>query len=410
MRALECLSMDYLFRTWAMFAFQDPRTNFAPLKPRQVIETVDGDAKDFAARKTPGEAQKTHELMPYPATGTIGQRMAWVGELYQSNTRFGDWVIGQPAHDRLQPYISSTPLTRLTHIKFAFYHLLGTCGSYLVFDMAASLNRNDPYFLDMDIPIWSSPPSFLARLPPSLSFFYSSRIGTVSLRALITAANGFGLILSAGQTIIVFALVLAALGLLPSAMSPLRSQPMFGSPVHVLDSGLRGFWSKTWHQTMRFPASQFGRFVGKTVAGREDGMLYVFLFTVTAFTLTGAIHMGIVPPEPLYNTISPTAIRIWVLAFFVSQAFGVIIEDVVVKPIREGVRRQCGSITAGRTAARAVNVLWLIIWCTACLPLLAEPTRQLGYYQEYIIPFGIFRWSNKGLDWGWPQRSVNNKA
>lgn len=109
------------------------------------------------------------------------------------------------------------------------------------------------------------------------------------------------------------------------------------------------------------------------------------LVTISAFGLSGVVHMGLVPPRPLHTTMTPMEMRMRIGSFFWVQIAGFAIEVVV-----SGIFRGAGGRVSG-LVKRVVLLVWVSAWLCATLPLVVPPFRELRYWSVYPIPVSIFQ-------------------
>jgi hypothetical protein len=308
----------------------------------------------------------------YPAT--TWERLPWVGTLLIS-IRLNNWMINSPSHDRTQP-----PVPAFSSRKaFVAYTLLCFTRGYLILDLTRAYISYDPYFTNPAIPI-NAPLPFdaLHFVPPQL------------VRTMVVGAQAWALI---GQMFYLPCLLpvgLHALGYLPDDWAPHLWPAYYGSPSVIFTHGIRGFWGQYWHQTMRWSVSAPGYAIADALRLPSRSMVRYAIITTVAFGLSGITHTGLVPPEPLYATISVNHIRLCIAGFFWIQAAGILLEAVAARCIVALGGLQFWQSGAGMRVRQAVNGVWVLAWFALTLPLLAEFARQLGYWRVWPVPISVW--------------------
>ncbi|MCJ1399269.1 hypothetical protein MMC11_002471 [Xylographa trunciseda] len=321
----------------------------------------------------------------YPTT--FSARVSWVLTLLPS-IRLSGWKIGDPAHDSTQP---PAPLTRSGYIRHAA--LIATT-SFFLLDTAAFLARHDPYFTDRSLSISSPYPSSLSIPASPTTLFLILPPGF--LRPMIIATHIYALITLGG------ALTTTPLLLLPTPLSP-HLYPMFFGPFSsVLDRGLRGLWGTWWHQTMRYSTSMPGRALAQCLSLRPGSKGDYALRTISAFGLSGWIHGGLVPPEPL-GGVDAWKVRGAIGAFFWVQVLGFAVE-VGVRDLARWMGWGKGGREGrwGKIGKRAGVLVWVLSWLCGTLPLLGWAGKELGYFGVYPLPFSLWKRAVEGKwsTWG----------
>ncbi|KAK0314092.1 hypothetical protein LTR82_013211 [Friedmanniomyces endolithicus] len=324
-----------------------------------------------------------HE-QPYPPT--LLTRLPWVGTLLVS-LRLNNWKINLQPHDRTQPSVPAFPTRR----AFAIYALLSFARGYLILDLTRAYIAQDPYFTDSSLAI-SSPLPFpaLRGLPPQL------------LRSMVVGAQAWALLGQLFYPLYLLPVGLHALGCLPDDWSPHRWAAYYGPPREIFLHGVRGFWGKYWHQTMRYSVSTPGYAVAEVLGLRGGSWGKYVVVTVVAFGLSGVVHMGLVPPEPAHVTMGVGWIRLCVAGFFWVQAVGIFCETLVARAAVAIYGLEYWQRGNGLTIRLVVNGLWVVAWFTLSLPLLAEFARQLGYWSVWPLPVSVWNGVTTGRWITWP--------
>ncbi|KAK3632950.1 hypothetical protein LTR56_011507 [Elasticomyces elasticus] len=308
----------------------------------------------------------------YPAT--IWERLPWVGTLLIS-IRLNNWMINSPSHDRTQPPV---PAFR-SRKAFIAYTLLCFTRGYLILDLTRAYISYDPYFTNLALPI-NTPLPFdaLHFVPPQL------------VRTMIVGAQAWALI---GQMFYLPCLLpvgLHALGYLPDEWAPHLWPAYYGPPGVIFKHGIRGFWGQYWHQTMRWSVSAPGYAIADALRLPSRSMVRYAIITTVAFELSGITHTGLVPPEPLYATVSVNHIRLCIAGFFWVQAVGILLETFAAHCLVALGGLQFWQSGAGMRVRQAVNGVWVVAWFALTLPLLAEFARQLGYWRVWPVPISVW--------------------
>ncbi|MCJ1474150.1 hypothetical protein MMC13_002808 [Lambiella insularis] len=305
---------------------------------------------------------------PYPSR--FLPRIPWVLSLITS-LRLINWSMPPYSRDALPPL---SPLTRASYLRHA---LLIALTSYLLLDTAVFAALHDPYFTTRSLSILSPHPSF-----PSMS--------PLPLRALLLALHIYAPITLGG------ALFTTPLLLLPAPYSP-HTHPMFFGPVAAIPArGLRGLWGAFWHQTMRYPTSLPGRGLARRLGYGPHSKVDYTLRVLSAFGLSGWIHGGLVPPEPLGEGVSAWRVRGAVMGFFWVQVVGIGVEVGVEKVVR----RTGWGVGGGwmGVVRKAGVLLWVAGWLCGTLPLLGWAGKELGWFGRYPLPVSVWV---KGMEGRW---------
>ncbi|KAL9633247.1 MAG: hypothetical protein Q9204_003475 [Flavoplaca sp. TL-2023a] len=298
-------------------------------------EAEDGEITHVKEEEEKGDWNERNEVLfveeGYPKT--LRERIPWILALLPS-LRLSNWKTGYLAHDRLQPITPLSPKPYLTHAVVLLIQ------SYLILDVTSYFTAYDPYFHISDTSI-SSP---LPPLPfsPTTTNSHSKTATAASfylqflwniipprlLRASILALQPYALITQGGSLPTIPIVLLSSLNLWPEEWSP-HTWPLFFGPFSsVYERGLRGVWGTWWHQTNRYLASP-GRWVADKWGWKGYGK-YAFE-VMSAFGLSGGMHMGLVPPFPLGTEVSALEMRMCVAGFFWVQVLGIGGEVLVVE-------------------------------------------------------------------------------
>lgn len=371
MEGLDVISVNLIQWSFVLLVCYDPRLTFNRLRS--------------PPRSRGKESQTERFEEPYPVR--LRDRIPWVLTLLVS-LRLSNWKVGELSHDRKQPV---KPMTRA---KFCRYAILLAVQSFLILDLTSTWVRHDPYFhtpgMGMD-DAWQSPMvekstylSIFSNLPPRIP------------RTAVLAGQAYACITQGGSLPVIPVIGLNAIGLWPDEWSPHTWPIFFGSFSAVPETGLRGLWGTWWHQTNRY-LSIPGRSLAQAIGISTRSTLGYILQVVSAFSLSGIMHMGLIPPRPRGTAMTAMAMRFSVASFFWAQILGIGIELGATTLIQK---------TFGRsslpTTRKLCTLLWVILWFSYALPLLADPARELGYWTRSVLPVSIINRLSGGGWWVWP--------
>lgn len=359
---------------------------FRQRKPGRTHETRATSKEEPTVQKAKGDensAENDGEVIeePYPIDG-LRKRWKWILTLLVS-LRLVGWRMGDRSHDRTQPY---KPTSRLAYLKHASsVALLG----YLVLDASFLYVPCDPYFtvsgIGVDDPYLSSScasdPFFklLQNLPPRL------------LRSCALAAQIFALV-SGGFYLSTIPAVLAnALGLFPEEWSPHAWPHFYGSFSAVYDGGLRGLWGTWWHQMEREITGNTGRALASFLRLPPGSIARYTFMVAIAFLLSGTVHMGMIPPQPLSQNMSANMMRLYIGSFFWSQVPGIGVETLVSK-----LTCRYAPGMAKQPWIKVLAFTWTGCWLCLTLPLLVVPFREIGYWRGSPVPVSLLRHAEDG--------------
>ena len=343
----------------------------SPLDERTVL--IDHQREDH------GGTNKVQE-QSYPLQ--LSERLSWTLKLLVS-IRLNNWKVNHPSHDKGQPPLPAFP----NRASFVTQTIISSIRGYLILDLTRAYISYDPYFVDSSISITSPLPFTHLRLVPAQL-----------LRSMIVGGQAWALV---GQLFYLPCLLpvgINALGLLPGEWSPHNWSPYFGSLKAIVLNGLRGFWGKYWHQTMRYTVSSPGYAIADALRLRQSSLLRYVIITAIAFGLSGVTHMGLVPPEPLHATTSANSIRLCIAGFFWAQSVALLLEVLVSRLAAHLCTPETWQGGAGLRLRMVINALWVIAWFTVCLPLLGEAGRQLGYWGVWPVPVSVYK-GMRGEGW-----------
>ena len=373
----DVISTDSLYLTLFLYFFKDPRQNF-----RRVIRADQNrPARNLKFSKLDGSKEddevsgsKPVALEAYP--DTFPGRLSWAMMLPQSRP-LHDWIIGEPGHDRRVVQVFKHP----TRFGFMVDILIRLTPVLLIFlPLSKQLAMNDPYFTD---PGWSlfDPDGIDHSGEGPAATFLRNIMPAIILRPVTMAMYAYSLLLCLFLPPMLFVLLLNALRLIPDKWSPHTWRPHFGPFSIIAKYGVQGFWGRWWHQQMRHIVAEPGRWLAAKVRLKDEGWpktVKYMLICVSAFTLSGITHSGMVPPKPRWSTVSASELRLSLAGFFWVQPVGIAIELLLLEPT---LRRLPASV-------RNMQVLLRVVWtaafmCFSCT-FLVLPFGQLGYWS--IVP------------------------
>ncbi|KAK1050666.1 hypothetical protein LTR33_014662 [Friedmanniomyces endolithicus] len=411
MRGVDVISVDTLLHALLLLVLKDPWADFRHVSRTGIDEhddggdlgtatglpdvTANGQVDEQSPSIQPNGHQKRLESsshmsvrptteQPYPPI--LRDRLPWVATLLVS-LRLNNWKLNLSPHDRTQPPIPAFPTRR----AFTAYALLSFLRGYATLDLTRAYRAQDPYFTDPGLPITSPLPfPALHGFPPQ------------PLRSMVVGAQAWALLGQLFYPVCLLPVGLHALGCLPDDWSPHLWAAYYGSPREIFLHGVRGFWGRYWHQTMRYSVSTPGYAVAQLLGLRSGNPVRYVVVSAVAFGLSGVVHMGLVPPEPLQATMGVGWIRLCVAGFFWVQAVGIFCETLVAR----GAVATCGvqywQRGNGLTIRLVVNGIWVVAWFTLSLPLLAEFARQLGYWTVWSLPVSVWNGVTTGRWITWP--------
>ncbi|KAL8790062.1 MAG: hypothetical protein Q9213_000764 [Squamulea squamosa] len=379
MGGLDVISVNVIQWSFVLLVCYDPRKTFRRLLRQPNFVSSSKDNIQYA------EGELLYVEEPYPMTLT--KRIPWVLTLLVS-LRFANWKTGEPSHDHKQPV---KPVTRTAFCKHA---ILLAIQSYIILDTTSLLVKDDPYFHNPNLSITShwSPPSM--KLPQIL-LSSLSMLPVRLIRSTIIALQAYALITQGGSLPTIPVVMLNGLGFWPDEWSP-HTWPIFFGPFSaVSEKGLRGLWGTWWHQTNRYLSTP-GRALAKVLGVRTSSTTGYMLQVVSAFGLSGLMHMGLIPPEPRGTEMTAMEMRLYVGSFFWMQALGIGLEVAVARSIGRLFPGWCGS-----RLGKSGTLLWVVLWFSYTLPILAVPFRQLNYSKYPPVPISLIGWLSGRGWWVW---------
>ena len=362
---LEVISLTLTLWSFVLLVLRDPRRTHQRIR----LIAQPGTGKDSEKWR--------HAFVEEGYPESLATRIPWVLTLLVS-IRLAGWKIGDPSHDKTQL------APRLTRVAFSKHAFLIIAQAFAILDVASCYVLTDPYFVtprmrvdepfppsSKDLPILLNA---LRLLPPRL------------LRSTAIAGQAYSMVTSMFYLPTIPVVGLNAIGILPDEWSPHTWPVFFGNFSAVGERGLRGLWGSWWHQFNRQITSNPGRELAHVMGIPTTSTLGYSLLTVSAFFLSGAIHMGMIPPEPASSLMSANMMRLYLAAFFWAQIPAFQVELVVSKLVATSVPSVLRSPTT-----RIFVLLWVAGWLSLTLPLLSVPFREIGYWHYFPLPVSLFR-------------------
>ena len=362
---LEVISLTLTLWSFALLVLRDPRRTHRRI--RQTAQSGTGTDSE--------EWRKALVEEGYPEN--LAKRIPWVLTLLVS-VRLAGWKIGDPSHDRTQP----TP--RLTRVAFSKHALIIIAQAFAILDITSCYVLTDPYFVTPGMSVDEPLPPLSNDLPTVLNTV--RMLPPRLLRSTVIAGQVYAMVTSMFYLPTIPILGLNATGVLPDEWSPHTWPVFFGSFSAVGARGLRGLWGSWWHHLNRYITATPGRELAHVIGIPTTSSLGYCFLTVSAFSLSGVIHMGMIPPEPESSLMSVNMMRLYLAAFFWAQIPAFQIELVVSKLVATSVP------SAPRfPTTRIFVLLWVAGWLSLTLPLLSVPFREIGYWRYFPLPVSLFR-------------------
>ena len=362
---LEVISLTLTLWSFVLLVLRDPRRTHRRIR----LTAHSGTGKDSEKRRNAFVEEA------YPES--LAKRIPWVLTLLVS-IRLARWKIGDPSHDKTQP----TP--RRTRVAFSKHALIIIAQAFVVLDAASCYVLTDPYFVISGMRVDEPFPSRSKDLP---NFLNALRILPPRLlRSAAIAGQIYAMVTSMFYLPTIPVVGLNAIGMLPDEWSPHTWPVFFGSFSAVGERGLRGLWGSWWHHLNRHITSTPGRELAHVMGVPTTSTIGYILLTVSAFCLSGVIHMGMIPPEPASSVMSVNIMRLYLAAFFWAQIPAFQIELVVSKLVKTSVPS-----VLGFPMTRIFVLLWVAGWLSLTLPLLSVPFREIGYWRYFPLPVSLLR-------------------
>ncbi|KAL8774458.1 MAG: hypothetical protein Q9209_000831 [Squamulea sp. 1 TL-2023] len=379
MGGLDVISVNVIQWSLVLLVCYDPRKTFRRIRRQQ--DPVTTNKEDI--QHVEGELAYVEE--PYPVALT--KRIPWVLTLLVS-LRLANWKIGEASHDHKQPV---KPLTRTAFCQHAIFLAIQ---SFIILDTTSFLVKDDPYFHSPNISI-TSPWSPSSMESPQISFFIFSALPPRLIRSTIIALQAYALVTQGGSLPTIPVVMLNGLGFWPDKWSP-HTWPIFFGPFSAIgEKGLRGIWGTLWHQTNRYLSTP-GRALARVIGVGTNSTAGYMLQVVSAFGLSGVMHMGLIPPEPRATELTAMEMRLYVGSFFWMQALGIGAEVAVARSIERLLPRWSES-----RLGKGGTLLWIVLWFSYTIPIMAVPFRELNYSKYPPIPVSPTGWLSGQGWWAW---------
>ncbi|KAJ4985216.1 hypothetical protein SVAN01_09258 [Stagonosporopsis vannaccii] len=375
----DVISTDCLYMTLFLYLFKDPRRNF---KRATRFEGREGPEESHELRTN--RSMKGYKLLKkrpvvletYPETFT--GRLAWAMMLPQSRP-LHDWIIGNSGHDQRVLYSSQHP-TRLDFTTDMLSRMLPVL--FIFLPLSRQLARHDSYF---DNTAWSifDPTESGHGGEGKIASLIRGLLPLFVLRPIVMAMYAYSLLLTLFLPPMALPVLLNALRIIPDSWSPHTWRPHFGPFSAIMKHGIRGFWGQWWHQQMRHIVSEPGRWIATRLGLADHGWQKSFkymLVCISAFTLSGITHLGMVPSKPRFATVDTNVLRLNLAAFFWIQPVGIAIELSVLEPVLRALP------SSMREVHGLLRLLWTIVFICSSCTFFVVPFKQLGYWD--IIPPG----------------------
>ena len=362
---LEVISLTLALWSFVLLVLRDPRRTYRRIRLTAQSGTGEGSEKGRSAFVEEG----------YPES--LVKRIPWVLTLLVS-IRLAGWKIDDPSHDKTQP------APRLTRVAFLKHVSLIVAQAFTILDLASCYVLTDPYFVTSGMRVDEPFPPPSQDLPTLLNTLriLPPRV----LRGAAIAGQVYAMVTSMFYLPTIPVVGLNAIGVLPDEWSPHTWPVFFGSFSAIGERGLRGLWGSWWHHFNRHITSTPGRELARVMGIPTTSTLGYSLLTVSAFLLSGVIHMGMIPPEPASGRMTVNMMRLYLAAFFWAQIPAFQIELIVSKLVAAFVP----SVPRFPTT-RIFVLLWVAAWLSLTLPLVTIPFREIGYWRYFPLPVSLFR-------------------
>lgn len=357
--------------------------------------------RTFRNGELSGEEEKP-KVEAYPDSRI--QRLMWVASAYTS-IQLNGWLVGNKSHDAKQ--LENT--RNIVTFKALFRHVAFKCALY--YCMLEAIYH---------FGLVTSNPNFVKTA--NASFHEPSVLGNAlslgSLLAYLYAA------LALYTYYVPMMLALIASYLVPSlrshqTLSPLIIAPYEGPFTAIWRPtsrrrtwGLRAFWGSVWHQNMRYITAVPGLAVSSALSLRKGGFAHYAVVACSAFFFSGIIHMGMIPPFPLYTNVPAMQLRLLLATFFWLQPIGVLLETVVDGFFRKMVPAENNSHDSSRAVSKNIDnqaphlvvQLLIVVWTCAFMSYVTWTTgrivgREMGWWNLHASPVSIVSMLRGEADW-----------
>ncbi|KAJ4481970.1 membrane bound O-acyl transferase family-domain-containing protein [Lentinula aciculospora] len=172
---------------------------------------------------------------------------------------------------------------------------------------------------------------------------------------------------------LLFAVVSVGLGF----SDPEEWPDTFGTWKHAYT--VRNFWGKFWHQMIRRYVTSIGKFVCRQLGFQPGTWPSSYTQLYIAFFVSAVLHCfgdAMVGWEYLGAS----------FPFFISQAFGITLEDIVIHLVR-----RTGLKVAPRIST-AIGYMWVAVWMTFSLPWYIDWAVNAGLGRSEVLPVSPVRY------------------
>ena len=352
----------------------------------------DGKIRRTSADREHGELQVTWETVPKFGI----RRLFWILDLI-GGLRGVHWA-WKPTP--LPKFLSSSQKSLGGLTALFSNNIFRFSIDYLAFDIIKCSMIADPYFLGYS----------MSSSPPHLAAYISSPLALYLYRMLLAVAGGFIAI----DMIYTFGMALQVNLLGPRILGLNAHQstfpPLWGSYRSILNNGLRGFWSKTWHQMLRMHLASVGHACADFLLRDKQSVVATHLRTQTSnlrrrivvctvFFLSGILHAA-----AAYTLLGPT--RPWeFLLFFMLQPLGIAIQDAFARYAAQ-LYPPALSRRGRQAMQRAANLSFTLLWLAMCSPLMLDGFTSGGLWMLEPVPVSFVRGLGLGVEgerrfWNW---------
>ncbi|KAL7003959.1 hypothetical protein EMMF5_006506 [Cystobasidiomycetes sp. EMM_F5] len=314
--------------------------------------------RTFRNGELSGEEEKP-KVEAYPDSRI--QRLMWVASAYTS-IQLNGWLVGNKSHDAKQ--LENT--RNIVTFKALFRHVAFKCALY--YCMLEAIYH---------FGLVTSNPNFVKTA--NASFHEPSVLGNAlslgSLLAYLYAA------LALYTYYVPMMLALIASYLVPSLRSHQTLSPLIIAPYE-------GPFTAIWRPTSRRRTWGLRAFWG------------------------GIIHMGMIPPFPLYTNVPAMQLRLLLATFFWLQPIGVLLETVVDGFFRKMVPAENNSHDSSRAVSKNIDnqaphlvvQLLIVVWTCAFMSYVTWTTgrivgREMGWWNLHASPVSIVSMLRGEADW-----------
>lgn len=270
--------------------------------------------------------------------------------------------------------------------------------TYLLLDFLKTTMITDTYFLGLGSLHSPTPWPWLARVNDQIPFATRCVRLLTCMAAVITALTFIFSLSPLFFTIVLPSVMdiskITKSPLLEPWMYPPQWYPLTTS---VARSGLAGFWGKFWHQMFRYGISEPSRVLIERLGLDRRGTAARTMQLLIGFLLSGSIHAA-----GSYTSFSLKASHpLSPFIFFLSQAFGVLLQSSLVKALH-------AHLPQTKALPQAVRQVTNLVLAALCLyftgPLLANDFARCGIWLFEPLPVSPLRglgFGPGGKDDGW---------